>query len=86
MASLTLDGTASASDESTSAVAAPWSRLAKLAVTVFGRKTSEKPASGGHIDGDLSGLNDETLIDLGLDPASYRHPVAHMDPRDRFYL
>ena len=34
------------------------------------------------VDGYLATLNDETLIDLGLDPASVRHG----DPLNRFYL
>ena len=34
------------------------------------------------VDGYLSSLNDETLIDLGLDPASVRQG----DPLKRFYL
>lgn len=34
------------------------------------------------VDGYLASLNDETLIDLGLDPASVRHG----DPLNRFYL
>jgi phospholipase/lecithinase/hemolysin len=34
------------------------------------------------VNGYLSSLNDETLIDLGLDPAAVRHG----DPLKRFYL
>lgn len=86
MASLTANHSANATDETTGAAPSPWSRLAALAATIFGHKASGIRASAGHIDGDLSGLNDETLLDLGLDPASVRHPIGHADPRARFYL
>lgn len=33
----------------------------------------------------LADLNDETLLDLGVDPASFRHFPALADPKARIY-
>ena len=34
----------------------------------------------------LADLNDETLIDLGFDPASVRHTFVGADPMAKFFL
>ena len=35
--------------------------------------------------GSLADLNDETLLDLGVDPASFRHMPTPADPKARIY-
>ena len=37
-------------------------------------------------DAALVDLNDETLIDLGFDPAAVRHPFVGADPMAKFIL
>ncbi len=79
MATLTLDADASHSNE---AVAAFGPSLASRLVGICKSMFSAKSAKGEvFVDGDLSTLNDETLIDLGFDPAS----VRHSNPLQRFY-
>lgn len=36
-------------------------------------------------EGSLADLNDETLLDLGVDPASFRHMPTLADPKARIY-
>ena len=81
MTTLTLDSSVSHSVETTAPKAgrtfSNW--LTALHQAIVAAKTRKAQTQ---IDAYLASLNDETLIDLGLDPASVRHG----DPMHRFSL
>lgn len=90
MATLALDKTMSESNAGADlrAGAAVWSRISAFCSAVAGSKSrvSDTHASKAYIECDLAGLNDETLLDLGLDPAVARHGRSNADPLARFYF
>lgn len=83
MASLTLNPSVSQPSAGTEP-AVPRPLADRVSALVDRIVTARARRAQTQVDGYLASLNDETLIDLGLDPAAVRHPGA--DPLLRFHL
>lgn len=81
MTTLTLDTSTAHSVEGV-APKAGISLSSRISAAYQGYIAARSRRAQTQVEGYLASLNDETLIDLGLDPAAVRHG----DPLKRFYL
>ena len=75
----------SAADPVTPVGATHATTLAERLAVLYHSLVASRSSRCDPVEGSLADLNDETLLDLGFDPATFRNAPALTDPIARLY-